>query len=517
MVCVWYNQDGKNDGEGGAGLGKYELLGDSLKDLKGDALFTDLNLEPLFDEIFKDKKGYCYQMPSDLQTVKYRQEMMRALDDRMLEDALRRFVLEIGKAREYEENALSLERGDGYANWHLKAAYTYYKALDGCISFLEEREFNAEGIQDFLLSCRQIMEGLDHCKNHDRAVHTYERLAGIRYSMRIERDHVRILPQIIKEDAVGGLRQQFPLQIGMPEQMPRLLPGNEKGTKIEEKIFKYLEKKDPGPFKEMRVFANECREIFSQTVLQFCDEISFYLSFVTFQRQMESCGHVFCYPEFNESGMEVAGGYDLALAYKNEGEGKKTVPNDYHFSGKERFFVVTGPNQGGKTTFGRAAGQLVYFANMGFPVPAKRAKLPWFSGIVTHFSVEESMESGRGKLKEELVRLAPLMHGRQRRVFVIINELFTTAATYDATQMGKYVMEHFLEQECYGIYVTHIDELAKENEQTVSLVASIKDEKEHIRTYKIVRQPAQGKGYVETIVDQFGLSYEEIVRRLGHV
>lgn len=493
------------------------LLGDSLKNIEGDSVFLDLNLEPLFDEIFKEEKTYCYEMPSDLETVKHRQEIMKALDDAALEEAFRRFLLDMGKAREYEENAVLLERGDGYANWHLKAAYTYYKALDECISFLEERDIRAKGIQDFIMACQEIMQAPEYRENHDRAVSTYEKLSGLRYSMRIEKDHVRILPQLMEEDAIGILRQQFPLQIEMPERMPRLLPGSGEGTKIEQRIFAYLQKRNPGIFKEMRVFASACREIFSETVLEFCKELSFYLSFVTFRRYMESCGHVFCYPEFQESGMEVIGGYDLALACKNQEEGKKTVSNDYYFNGKERFFVVTGPNQGGKTTFGRSAGQMVYFANMGFPVPAKQAKLPYFSGIVTHFSVEESMESGRGKLKEELVRLAPLMHGKQKGVFVIINELFTTAATYDATQMGKQVMEHFLAQDCYGIYVTHIDELAKENEQTVSLVASLEEGREHIRTYKVVRQPAQGKGYVETIVDQFGLTYDEIVRRLGHV
>jgi DNA mismatch repair ATPase MutS len=88
---------------------------------------------------------------------------------------------------------------------------------------------------------------------------------------------------------------------------------------------------------------------------------------------------------------------------------------------------------------------------MGLDVPAKNAKVTYFPDLQTHFSVEESVETGFGKLKEELTRLAPMMYENKRGTFVVINELFTTAASYDALIMGKRGLKHFVELGCMGI------------------------------------------------------------------
>ena len=149
---------------------------------------------------------------------------------------------------------------------------------------------------------------------------------------------------------------------------------------------------------------------------------------------------------------------------------------------------------------------------MGLDVPAREANVPFFQDLQTHFSVEESVETGRGKLKEELMRLAPMMEEERRGTFVVINELFTTAANYDARIMGGKVLEHFISLDCMGVYVTHLKELASVHPKVVSLRA-VQDENGEA-TYQIRRGEAADSGSAENQVRKYGLTYQQLKERL---
>lgn len=139
-----------------------------------------------------------------------------------------------------------------------------------------------------------------------------------------------------------------------------------------------------------------------------------------------------------------------------------------------------------------------------------------FSVFLTHFCVEESVETGRGKLEEELERLANIMAASingQAFLFVVINELFTTAANYDACIMGKRVLDYFLNQCCRGIYVTHLSELAGADTRLVSLRAVL--DREGRRTFRIERSNEDVPADAGSLVGKHGLTYEQLKERLA--
>ncbi|MBR5177300.1 MAG: hypothetical protein IKW90_00700 [Lachnospiraceae bacterium] len=304
-------------------------------------------------------------------------------------------------------------------------------------------------------------------------------------------------------------------------------------TSFEQEIVKIVAKRNPEIFKEAEKLFKDKPEFEDNVFSRLADELRFYLSFFEFEQKMIKLGFDFCRPQACENahgqtgtggtGGEKAGNsdisaeglYDLALACVNSEKGKPVISNDFIFEKNELFFVLTGPNQGGKTTFARSLGQLIYFTKIGLDVPAKSAAVPYFSDILTHFSVEESVETGRGKLMEELVRLSPMMKEYKDNAFVVINELFTTAANYDAIIMGQNVLKHFLDEGCHGIYVTHLRELCDIDERIVGLSAQLDENGK--QNFKILKKAVDYEGCARNQVEKYELGYESLKERLRNM
>lgn len=478
------------------------------------AFFTDLNLDQIIGLISaqwgtKVKDFYRY-FPLDEECEAYRRAVYGDVKKEPVYRALCVF-LENAKGMEIaEKQKQAVLSPVQKAAWHLREIESYCLAFETLGEELSRLQPQSEGFQKFteILTAYLKTDGYRNMK--EQTENLLKKLSGIRLLLTYEKDRIAV-----SEGTAPGDYENFVRENGDPEAKPFQNPfrGSPGWTNLERECLEILIRKEPELFRNIQKCAVQYENFQEEDLTRFLAEIPFYLSFCGFQREMAEQGYVFAAPSVNrEENMNARGLYDLALACAALRDGRKVVSNDMEYGEQESFFVLTGPNQGGKTTFARSLGQLVYFTKMGLDVPAESANVHYFKDILTHFSVEESVETGRGKLKEELVRLAPMMAENCGNCFVVINELFTTAATYDAQIMGKRVLERFIGQGCRGIYVTHLKELASVHPRIVSLRAML--DQNRVQTFQIERSEAEESACAVNQVTKYRLTYEQLKERL---
>ena len=484
--------------------------------------FPDLLLDQVVESITAGREEsqlvpLFYEHLTDIDEIEFRHEVWHDLESAELTDNFRAFTLKMRDVRLRLASSKKTHFVQQARGFHLDAIVQYCNVIQDLVVALTSINLSSRGLNGFKMFITSYVDQSEFKGLVADSQRLKQELSEIRYCINLRGPRIRVLRYEGEADYGLEIEEAFErFQQGAVTDYRVKYSDWPDMNHVESSIADRVALLFPEEFKSLREFCERTSGFFDANVSNFEREIQFYLAYLDYITPIRSLGLSFSLPTLQDSSksIEATETFDLALAAKLARSGIAVVTNDLQLHGAERIIVVSGPNQGGKTTFARTFGQLHYFANIGCPVPGNDMTLFLYDELFTHFGREEDPTYQSGKLEDDLLRMQNVLENATSRSVIVMNEIFASTTTQDAVTLGTRVIEKIVELDALCLIVTFIDELTLLSPSIVSMTSTVIPENPVERTFKIVRHPADGLAFAMAIADKYGLTYQQLRKRL---
>jgi MutS domain V len=218
-------------------------------------------------------------------------------------------------------------------------------------------------------------------------------------------------------------------------------------------------------------------------------ELAFYVGCLNLHDRLRSENLPICRPQplpVDHSGLDCSGLYDACLPLREQGQ--RVVGND--ISARDTgLILITGANEGGKSTLLRAIGVAYLMMQCGMFVAGAAFSAGLRTALFTHFKRAEDTDMNSGKLDEELCRMAGIADHLTAGALVLFNESFTATNEREGSQIHREIIHALRERRVAVVAVTHIYDLALdlyEHRTSAAVFLRAQRHDDGRRTFKVV-------------------------------
>jgi DNA mismatch repair ATPase MutS len=425
------------------------------------ALMQDLDLRTLFDAmsgddelIFKVASSVLLAPESDIETILYRQSI---LADCLKNEPVVRSIYELAGetlTRERRECFRPLRDSPGSILYWSRATLEMFLEMLGRLRRIAEEHasgFESEGFTQLFATLRAELDD-DFFAKAQHHMHQLKFRHGVLISAGLGQGNKGtdyILRKAPKQERrwLSRLFEKKP-----PQYSFQLHPRDENGARA------LSELRDRG----LNLVANRLAQS-NDHILSFFrmlrTELAFYVGCLNLRRQLAQKGEPTGFPfpaAAGERRLSCHGLYDVCLSLRVK---QRLVGNGMKGDGKD-CVIITGANQGGKSTFLRALGIAQLMMQSGMFVPAVSFSANICNGVFTHFKREEDAAMKSGKLDEELRRMSAIVDQVKPHSMVLFNESFAATNEREGSEIARQIVTALLERKVKIAFVTHLYDLA---------------------------------------------------------
>ncbi|MBF5002212.1 DNA mismatch repair protein, partial [Nocardia sp. BSTN01] len=234
--------------------------------------------------------------------------------------------------------------------------------------------------------------------------------------------------------------------------------------------------------------------------LRLRDETAFYLGCLILRDHLDRTAIPYCLPRPHPSGttrLHCRGLRDITLAL---GPAPATVAGSDLAADGRSLLIVTGANNGGKSTFLRSIGAAQLMMQAGMFVLAEEFAADVRDGVFTHVVGDEDHTLSYGKLADELVRMNAVVDRIGPHGMLLCNEAFASTGERDAGRIAGPLLRALTEAGVKVVFVTHLHDYARTRHADAhpgDLFLRAERRADGTRTHRIVPGPPEpgGHGY----------------------